>query len=187
MVRRLNQARLTGIGAHHSARRQSDEWFTPPSIFEALSEAGFAFDLDPCAPVEGIPYTPAKHEYSLLTDGLVRDWHGQVWLNPPYSELEPWMDRLAEHGQGIALTFARTETKWFFDAVWPHATALLFLAGRITFWQYDEETEDVVPSLAGHSSGGPSVLIAYGDHAAGVLERAELAGAFMAGPAQVRR
>lgn len=47
---------MPGIGSHHSARPQTDEWLTPPHIFEAFHAAGHRFDLDPCFPLEGIPW-----------------------------------------------------------------------------------------------------------------------------------
>lgn len=67
----------------------------------------------------------------------------------------------------VALVFARTETRLFFDHVWPHASALLFLRSRITFHYPSGEG-----SKAGHNSGGPSVLIAYGAMAHARLAKA---------------
>ena len=61
------------------AKNSSDEWYTPPSIFESLGP----FDLDPCAPVKPL-WKIAKVNYSKLDDGLSHEWHGRVWLNPPY-------------------------------------------------------------------------------------------------------
>ena len=71
------------------------------------------------------------------------------------------MERLANHGHGIALVFARTETKAFFRHVWPKASAMLFVRGRLTFHRPDGTTPKI-----GHNSGGPSVLIGYGPDAA---------------------
>lgn len=170
VVDRYRGSRLPGIGSHQSARRESDEWWTPPEITDALGP----FDLDPCAPEGGVPWITAEH-YSLATDGLAEEWHGFVWLNPPYSEISPWMQRLADHGNGIALVFARTETRWWFDHVWPHASRFLFLAGRLSFHRPDG-------SVATHNAGGPSVLVAYGQQAADRLAMSGLAGAHL-GPA----
>jgi hypothetical protein len=64
---------------------------------------------------------------------------------------------MALHNNGIALVFARTETRAFFHHVWPFAGALLFLRGRLTFY-----TPQGFSAPMGHNSGGPSVLIAYG-------------------------
>lgn len=86
-------------------------------------------------------------------------------MNPPYGRaLGTWLNRLALHGDGIALVFARTDTAAFHDNVWPFATALLFIRGRVTFFHPDGSSP-----RNGHNSGGPSVLIAYGDRAAAKL------------------
>lgn len=86
-----------------------DEWLTPPEIIKAFPE----FDLDPCAPINR-PWPTARAHYTKDDDGLQKDWQGCVWMNPPYgSECQKWLAKLAEHGNGIALVFARTETKMF--------------------------------------------------------------------------
>ena len=58
----------------------SDEWYTPREIIEALGE----FDLDPCAPMHPL-WPTAKIMYNKQDNGLVQNWKGRVWLNPPYS------------------------------------------------------------------------------------------------------
>lgn len=65
---------------------------------------------------------------------------------------------MAAHNNGIALTFARTETQAFFKAVWPCTSGLLFIKTRISFYRPDG-------TRAGNG-GAPSVLIAYGPEAA---------------------
>lgn len=59
------------------------EWYTPPYIIEAL---GNDFDLDPCAPKKD--WYTAKKCFTKEDDGLVQDWKGFVFLNPPYSQPE---------------------------------------------------------------------------------------------------
>ncbi|MBE7553680.1 MAG: adenine methyltransferase [Anaerolineales bacterium] len=134
-----------------------DEWLTPPPILQALGP----FDLDPCAPVNR-PWDMAKTYYTIMEDGLLRSWFGRKWVNPPYgARAEPFMRRLAHEGNGIALLFARTETRLFFDYVWAYATSLLFLEGRLTFFNVDgtpATDKEGRPSPA----GAPSVLIGYG-------------------------
>lgn len=161
---------LPGIGSH-SARSQTDEWLTPPALIEKLGP----FDLDPATPFD-MPWATAAERYSVDDDGLSAPWHGRVWLNPPYSHIGPWMARLAEHGDGIALVFARTDTQWWFDSVWGRASGLLFMRGRVTFYRPDGTMGN-----AGHNSGGPSVLIAYGAKNAVRLRTAGVAGAFIGG------
>ena len=59
---------------------------------------------------------------------------GAGWLNPPYGEQTGlWLEKMAAHRDGIGLVFARTETRMFFDFVWPKANAVVFLKGRIAF------------------------------------------------------
>lgn len=144
-------ARVTGMGGHHSAAMLKDEWLTPPAILKALGE----FDLDPCAPVER-PWQMAKAHYTVRDNGLLQPWHGRVWLNPPYGlEAREWLNRLAGYGNGIALIFARTETDMFFEEVWNRADAVLFLRGRLYF-------HHVTGERASANAGAPSVLVAYG-------------------------
>ena len=133
------------------------------------------FDLDPCACMEPRPWPTAEKHYTRIENGLTRFWHGRVFLNPPYgppSVVTPWMRRMAAHRQGIALIFARTETALFHKQVFPVASALLFLEGRLFFHRRDG-------SRAQHNAGAPSVLIAYGPQDARTLKTCGLAGAYM--------
>ncbi len=156
------------MGSHQSQRSQTAEWLTPPSILNALGE----FDLDPCAPVDR-PWPTARGHYTIDDDGLSLEWHGRVWCNPPYGALTThWLDRLAEHGNGTALIFARTETAMFFDCVWGRASALLFLKGRLHFHSIDG-------TRAKLNVGAPSVLVAYGSSDAYKLEISGIEGKFI--------
>lgn len=145
-----------------------DEWLTPPHIIEALGP----FDLDPCAPVIR-PWDTAARHYTLRDNGLSQEWRGRVWLNPPYGrETGAWLDRLADHGDGIALIFARTETDVFFRHVWGKATAVLFLRGRLHFHHVNGER-------ARANAGAPSALIAYGIRNAESVQSSGLGGYFV--------
>lgn len=87
---------------HHGA---TTEWLTPPAIIAALGP----FDLDPCAPVERPWPTAAKH-YTIADDGLSQDWHGLVWLNPPFGpDAATWLARLADHGTGGSRSCLRAQ------------------------------------------------------------------------------
>lgn len=158
------------MGSHQSARAMTTTWLTPPELIEALGP----FDLDPCAAPSPRPWPTAARHIELPEDGLAADWGGSVWLNPPYSfEAWRWLARLADHGDGIALVFARTETAGFVREVWGKASAVLFLHGRLHFHYPDGRR-----ALA--NSGAPSCLVAYGADAAQRLAAAELAGTLVA-------
>lgn len=191
-----------GAQVNSSFDRAADgknEWLTPPEIVKALGP----FDLDPCAPAAKFrPWSTAARHYSWEDDGdgRAKAWAGLVWCNPPYgSETGAWLLDCARHGSAIALTFARTETDAFFDAVWGHASAVLFLHGRVRFWEFSCKAcgfghshhaekrpkgskctctawEKSNKAVQGGSSGAPSVLIAYGAEAVRRLEGGGIAG-----------
>ena len=146
----------------------TDVWLTPPHILKELGD----FDLDPCSPIERHSNTAKKH-YTIIDDGLKQEWSGRVWCNPPYGrECVKWLKKCAEHGNSMTLIFARTETRMFFDEVWDKASAILFLKGRLKFYN----TEGI---QAKASAGAPSVLIAYGDQNAEILKNCNLEGKFI--------
>ena len=134
----------------------TDVAFTPPHIFDAL---GIGFDLDPAAPPGGVPWVPAKNIYTEADDGLTQPWQGRVWLNPPYSAPAPWIEKLANHGDGIALMPADTATRWFQDWV-TLGDAWCFIRDRLRFVRNGTDT----------SARFPSVLVAYGDISACAVE-----------------
>lgn len=154
------------FGGHESPVMGKDEWLTPPEIIRALGD----FDLDPSAP-EVRPWEMARRHYTWRDNGLLLPWAGRVWLNPPYgTECSKWLGRLAEHGNGCALVFARTETEMWFDHVWPKAAGILFLRGRLHFYHVSGKRAD-------GNAGAPSALIAYGAANVRSLQDSKLPGA----------
>ena len=154
------------MGGHQSHNATTTTWLTPPHILAALGP----FDLDPCAHPD---WPTAERLICLPDDGLNAKWDGRVWLNPPYgAEGWVWLDKLAEHGSGTALIFARTETAGFVEHVWGKADALLFLHGRLHFHHSDG-------MRAKANSGAPSVLVAYGQADADALAVADLPGTYV--------
>lgn len=148
--------------------RETERWLTPRWILDPLGR----FYLDPCGapgwPTADEIYTPETHG-----DGLSLPWSGRVWMNPPYGTvMGSWLERMADHGKGIALIFARTDTAAFHDFVWPHADALLFIRGRLTFLR-----PDLSAPIA--NSGAPSVLLAYGDEDADLLRTCGIPGHYI--------
>lgn len=152
-----------GLSSHQSAYAGTDEWLTPRYILDQLGE----FDLDPCAPMSR-PWNTAKEHYCWLDDGLTNPWYGRVWLNPPFGrEAIRWLGLMRDHGDGIALIPARTETEMFYTTVWGHADAVCFLKGRPHFCFPDG-------TRAPFNSGAPIALVAYGRYNAEVLQASGL-------------
>jgi len=151
----------------HKGKAGNDEWLTPHNMIKALGK----FDLDPCAPIDR-PWETAATHYTLRDNGLLMPWNGRVWCNPPYGKnTERWLEKCALHKNCIALTFARTETKLFFNSVWPFATAVLFIRGRVKFCKADG-TET-------YNAGAPSILIAYDNDNAEILKQSKIRGKFI--------
>lgn len=160
------------MGGHHSPKASTVEWLTPPYVLDALGGAA-SFDLDPCSPADR-PWPTAQRHYTQTDNGLIRRWHGRIWLNPPYSKnvISKWLARLSAHGIGIALIFARTETEAFHRHVWSQCSALLFLEGRLNFHYPDG-------AMCEKNAGAPSVLCAYGRNDADCLADCALPGQFV--------
>lgn len=140
-----------------------NEWLTPPWVIKGLGE----FDLDPCSPVHR-PRDTAKAHMTILDNGLLKEWFGRVWMNPPYGkELGLWLNRLCMHFNGIALTFARTDTNAFHNYVFSHADSLFFFRQRLNFLDINGKEFHGV---------APSVLISYGSDNADAIEQAGFEG-----------
>lgn len=90
----------------------------------------------------------------------INEWHAR------------WLAKLADHGDGIALVFARTETAGFVREVWGKADSLLFLHGRLHFHHPGGDR-------AKANSGAPSVLVAYGQRAVDRLTDSGLNGTIL--------
>ena len=129
-----------------------DEWLTPKFITDGLGP----FDLDPCSPVNR-PWDTAARHYTIVDNGLIQQWQGRVWLNPPYGDETPkWIEKLAHHGNGIALIFNRTETDYWENLIWKYANGILFIFGRLSFY-------NASGGLGPGNSGAGSALVAFGD------------------------
>lgn len=154
-----------------ASRGATDEWYTPPYIFNALGEY---FDLDVAAPESGITYVPAGEWF--WHDSLNHPWFGFVWMNPPFGgrgSLGPWLDRFFEHGDGIALTPDRTSADWF-QRAWARADLALFMP-KVKFIRPD--------GTLGNQPSNGTCLWAAGDRAAMALRRAAPTLGILAVPA----
>jgi hypothetical protein len=143
---------------------KTDEWYTPKYIFDAL---GCEFDLDVAAPVNRTFCNVPAKEF-ITENSLDKIWNGFIWMNPPFggrNNKTVWLDKIFEHGNGVALTPDRTSAPWFQKAA-NEADALLFVAGKIKFVKPDGTTGD--------SPGNGTTLFAYGSTAVQALQNAQI-------------
>lgn len=145
-----------------------DEYYTPKEIIEALGH----FDLDPATPVNP-RWRTADVMYTKEDDGLSKEWFGRVFLNPPYSRplIEQFMQKMAAHGNGIALVVPKLGTKMFRDVIFPSCTAMYILSERIKF--YD------VNWVQQKSPICQSMLIAFGEENKEAIRRSGLKGTML--------
>ncbi len=154
-----------GMGSHQSATSVTDEWYSPPEVVSCLG----TFDLDPCT-TNRRPWDTAKHHYTREEDGLLLPWFGRVWMNPPYGNaITPWLEKMALHANGIALTFARTDRTDFHDFVFGTADSILFVKQRFSFYNHLGEK-------APANGGAPNILFAYGESNVEALEESGIKG-----------
>ncbi len=89
---------------HYDPGATSD-WYTPGEYIEAARATMGAIDLDPASCALANMTVRAAAYFDRAADGLRQQWHGRVWLNPPYSDYmgqaAEWAARLlAEHQSG---------------------------------------------------------------------------------------
>ena len=105
--------------------RDSDNYCTPKAFYRKL-DYEFGFDLDPC---------PFKSEI----DGLLLEWNGNIYVNPPYSNIEPFLLKgIAELKTGkadkcIYLIPVRSDVKYWHNIIMKYASEIRFIKGRLHF------------------------------------------------------
>jgi hypothetical protein len=126
--------------AHLQSVPKSVVWCTPPEIFAGLRKGGIEmFDLDPAHPGRDNPHcvVPARQVYTEADNGLIRPWHGLVFLNPPFGKPRrrhvPFLKLFFAHGNGVAICNALTSSDWWHEWIVPNAQVLVFPEGKTKF------------------------------------------------------
>ena len=121
-----------------------NEWFTPPEFLELARTVLGVIDLDPASSDKAQEVVQAEQYFAKADDGLAKQWHGRVWLNPPYAQpfIAQFVAKLVaeiEAGRttaAILLTHNYTDTAWFHAAA-ARAAAICFTRGRVKFYEPD--------------------------------------------------
>ena len=138
---------------------KNDDFYTPKWVFDQM---GLVFDVDVCSPVGGTGLVPASKFYSIEDDGLASDWHGRVWMNPPYSNASPWIAKFIDHNNGVAL-IPTSKAIWFSN-IWNSATAIKLMNPKFKFERPDGNRKDIFM---------PLVLVALGADNADAIKRVD--------------
>lgn len=117
----------------------SYEWYTPLEYIYAIEEVLGHIDLDPASCKEANDIVGADRYFTKEDDGLVQNWSGRVFLNPPYSMplVEQFTSKAIEEYQlgnieaAIVLVNNATDTIWFHAML--EKFPVCFTKGRIRF------------------------------------------------------
>lgn len=118
---------------------QRDLWRTPPALFAAL-DAEFCFQLDAAA----APHNALCRKFITAEQNtLETPWAdylsipGYVWLNPPYSDITPFVKKAAAESANqigtVMLVPADTSVGWFKEAIQTSSEVRFITAGRLAF------------------------------------------------------
>jgi len=123
--------------AHVSNNSGENEWYTPECYIESARIVMGNINLDPASSEIANQTVNADLFYTHEEDGLSKEWFGNVWLNPPYSQplIFQFIEKLIESDnieQAIVLVNNATETKWG-QLLIKHSDAVCFHQGRIRF------------------------------------------------------
>lgn len=139
----------------------SDDYYTPPFIFEGL---GLRYAMDVCSPPGGSPWIPADRFLSIVEDGLETPWEGRVWMNPPYSKPTPWVVKWIKHNNGIGLV-PMSKAAWF-NVLWERPdVAFISLINTLKFMTPNGEAKGIFM---------PTVLIGIGEENIEAMETSGL-------------
>jgi len=136
----LPAEKMTGdYGGSKTPLDQRDLWRTPPALFTSLN-AEFCFQLDAAA----APHNAlCKRFITAEQNTLETPWAdylsipGYVWLNPPYSDITPFVKKAAAESANqigtVMLVPADTSVGWFKEAIQTASEVRFITAGRLAF------------------------------------------------------
>lgn len=129
-----------GGGVRGTFGTGENEWYTPPEYIEKAKAVLGEIDLDPASSEAAQAVVGAAAFFGKEADGLANEWHGRIWLNPPYAQplIADFMAKLVDEywaghiQEALALTHNYTDTSWFQDTA-KAASAICLTRGRIRF------------------------------------------------------
>lgn len=126
-------------GGSKTPADQRDLWRTPPALFACLN-AEFCFQLDAAAAQHN---ALCKKFITAEQNTLETSWAdylsipGYVWLNPPYSDITPFVKKAAAESSNqigtVMLVPADTSVVWFKEAIQTASEVRFITAGRLAF------------------------------------------------------
>lgn len=144
-------------GNNPRAKTGDDEWFTPVGVIEAARKTLGIIDLDPASNAIANKFVKAKKIFTAKSDGLSRNWLGNVFLNPPYSQSgqkQAFIEKLACHYRdgdikaAILVCPIDISPRWG-DSIRESASAICLSKGNLKFHKGNPEDTTVIPQGLG--------------------------------------
>ena len=89
------------------SKLDGNERYTPSKYIMAARKVMGHINLDPASCAVANLVVKADEYYDKTNDGLGKDWHGRVWLNPPFTgNLGEWIYKLVEEYKSGRVTQA---------------------------------------------------------------------------------
>jgi phage N-6-adenine-methyltransferase len=129
------------VAENHRAKGTGEnEWYTPGEYISKARAVMGSITLDPATSELSNSKINAENIFTVFENGLDQEWHGNVWLNPPYSQpaINDFANKMVEEWESgrvdaaIVLTHNYTDTKWFHTLA-ESCFAICFTRGRIAF------------------------------------------------------
>lgn len=140
---RQPDASTAGILRKHNHRAQGtgvNEWYTPESYIIAARDVMGSIDLDPATSFQANERIRAEMIFTEQDNGLNKEWSGNVWLNPPYSQpaIAQFSQKVVDEWNAGAIDAAIVLTHNYTDTAWFHVmatacAAICFTRGRVKF------------------------------------------------------
>lgn len=130
---------------------KNDHWCTPPELLARVRAVG-PIALDPCGndhdvveasvcilPAPAVDGDTRRNATAMFCDGLAVDWSGLgddgvVFVNPPYSDPRPWVEKaVAEADRAVLLLPGATDARWFHALLDCERATVAFSVGRFSF------------------------------------------------------
>ena len=133
---------------------KDNEWETPPDLFEfGCKLFNFHPEIDVCATAQNkkcelfLGENKKGNMSSLNTDC---QWRKNFWLNPPYSNVKDWIRKayyshIKYNVSGLALIFAKTDTKVWHECILHGQAEVYFIEGRIKFFKNGKVSKNPAP------------------------------------------
>ena len=164
--------------AHVAHSTSETEWDTPLDFVQAARRVMGSIDVDPASNERANKRIQADKFYTMKDSGLDKTWHGNVWMNPPYSQplITQFCNLIVEKyknneiKQACILVNNATETN-FFQNMLSICIAICFIRGRVKFID-----------KAGNSSGTPlqgQSILYLGNNLKGFIKEFETFGIIM--------